>query len=75
MQHPRPTADDRQLSATIRQAWRRFADVGDPNGPGLPAWPQYNRATGPYLELGVPLRAGTAFRKSQLDVLERFYSR
>ncbi len=75
VQHPSPTPDDRQLSATVRQAWRRFAEDGNPNGPGLPSWPQYNRATDPYLELGVPLRTGTAYRRSQFDVLERFYSR
>jgi para-nitrobenzyl esterase len=75
MPHPSPALADRQLSATIRQAWVRFADRGDPNGPGLSPWPEYDRASGQYLELGVPLRAGTAFRKAQFDLLERFYLR
>jgi len=54
----------------IRQ-WTRFAATGDPNGPGLPRWPRYDRATDPYLELGTTLKTGKGFRKAQLDALER----
>jgi carboxylesterase type B len=75
MPHLLPTPVDRELSATVRQAWLRFAETGDPNGPGLTPWPQYERATDPYLEIGVPTRPGKAFRKPQLEVLEKFYSR
>lgn len=31
------------LSATMIDAWAAFARSGDPNGPGLPAWPRYDR--------------------------------
>jgi carboxylesterase type B len=58
----------------MRQAWARFATSGDPNGAGLPHWPQYDRARDPYLEFGTRVQAGHAYRKAQLDVLERYYT-
>jgi len=33
---------DARASETIRAYWTNFAKTGDPNGPGLPAWPSYD---------------------------------
>jgi para-nitrobenzyl esterase len=74
IKHPPPVAADLQLSSAMRRAWTRFAANGDPNGPGLPQWPRYDRATDPYLEFGTPIRAGHAYRKAQVDAIEPFYS-
>jgi len=38
------TAADRQVSALFVSYWTNFAKNGNPNGPGLPAWPAF---TGP----------------------------
>jgi para-nitrobenzyl esterase len=69
IQHPAPQAADRQLSGVMMRTWARFVATGDPNGPGLPRWPRYERATDPYLEFGTPIRTGQAYRKAQVDAL------
>ena len=35
------------LSQRMTDYWANFAKNGDPNGPGLPSWPQYELATEP----------------------------
>ena len=53
--------------------WANFAKTGDPNGPGLPAWPRYESSGGEILEVN---RAGVAEGKpdttsARLDLIRR----
>jgi carboxylesterase type B len=50
--------------------WVNFASGGDPNGTGLMAWPAYDEADEPYLELGDNLRVKQHLLKPQLDFLD-----
>ncbi len=75
MKHPAPTPQDAQLSSAVMHAWARFATSSDPDAPGLPHWPRYDRSTDPYLELGTPIRVGHEYRKAQVDAIEPFYDR
>ena len=62
---------DRELSRTMSACWVQFAKTGDPNGPGLPQWPQYDAATDRYLEFGDQIKAGTGLYKEACDLLEK----
>jgi para-nitrobenzyl esterase len=66
-----PRDTDRRLSETMAGYWVNFAKTGDPNGPGLPAWPVYNTTDDHYLELGPVIRPGKRLLRDQLDFLEK----
>jgi para-nitrobenzyl esterase len=42
-------AGPRALAAKVSEAWIRFARTGNPNHPGLPAWPTFSAPRGPVM--------------------------
>lgn len=41
---------DRKISAAVQTYWTNFAKTGDPNGSGMPEWPQFNNESRKYIE-------------------------
>jgi len=62
---------DGKLARAMSAAWVRFAKTGDPNGPGLTAWPAFG-AKENYLEFGDQIAPKTALRKAQIDFMTGF---
>jgi para-nitrobenzyl esterase len=63
---------DARLSKAMNAAWVRFAKTGDPNGPGLPAWPRFGNGKESYMEFGDQISAKDGLRKKQIDFLTEF---
>jgi para-nitrobenzyl esterase len=69
------TDADRKLADTMSNYWVNFVKTGNPNGPGLPEWPAYQRETERYLEFANPIRAGTRLLAAELDALDKALAR
>jgi para-nitrobenzyl esterase len=72
---PFPTdANDAAQAATVSAYWVAFAEKGDPNGGGRPAWPAFDAGTGRILEFTNqgPTQSGLP-RESALHALSAAY--
>jgi para-nitrobenzyl esterase len=61
------TDADRKLSEVMSSYWFNFARSGDPNGPGLPAWPKYAADAERVMLFADGARAAELPNKPQLD--------
>jgi para-nitrobenzyl esterase len=62
-----PTPEAFVLADSMNAAWARFAATGDPNGPGLPAWPLYDAARDSSMIWDSPPSAVDGVRTPQCD--------
>ena len=70
------TEVDHQLADTISSYWVNFATTGDPNGKGLPHWPNYDeKKSDRAMVLGDAVEVGPAPNQSQLAFYEALYDR
>jgi para-nitrobenzyl esterase len=66
---------DRALARAMNAAWVQFAKTGNPNGAGLPSWPQAVPNDLQYLEYGDKIQAGRALREKNLQFLDAYFRR
>ncbi len=67
------TPGDRRLSDAMSRYWVNFARSGDPNGPGLPRWPQFTTQENRVLYLDDPMRVDGVADVKSLQVFDRVY--
>jgi para-nitrobenzyl esterase len=65
------TPAEQLLSQRMTDYWTNFAKTGDPNGTGLPTWPQYNAGTEPTLTLDDQIGVITNYHDAQCGLLDK----
>jgi para-nitrobenzyl esterase len=69
------TPDDYKVSEVFQAYIANFVKAGDPNGPGLPAWPAVKGENAQVMHLDVQTRAEPDTTRERYLFLDRWYSR
>lgn len=69
------TSHDRDLTTDMSSYWTNFARSGDPNGSGLPRWPEYKTSVRSLMLLGDEIGQDTLRNREMLDRIDTVYSR
>ena len=70
------TPEEEKLAQILNTYWANFAKTGNPNGDGLPVWPEYNKQNEKILDIqpdANPVGKPDP-RKARLDVVEKAFS-
>jgi para-nitrobenzyl esterase len=67
--------ENRKVSAMMADYWTNFAKTGNPNGPGLPVWPQYRSGDGyQVMHLSADTGAAPAADRARYEFLDHLSS-
>ncbi|CAN2389328.1 carboxylic ester hydrolase activity [Pristimantis euphronides] len=58
------TDEEKNLARTVMKYWANFARTGDPNSPGLTAWPQYGTGKH-YLEINLKQKSSSKLKEDK----------
>jgi para-nitrobenzyl esterase len=63
--------DDYKLSELLATYWTNFAKTGNPNGPGVPAWPPYEKNGFQVMHLSANPQAAPDIHRAKLEFLDK----
>ena len=66
------SAQDLAVSDTMQSYWTNFARSGNPNGAGLPQWPQYTGAGSQTMRIGNVIQPGPEEGTERFQFLDKF---
>ncbi len=73
--HPAtPNEEDLRVRDVTQGYWINFAKTGDPNGEGLPVWPNTNAASDVMIEIEKDVTIRETYRSLQLDLVDKLLS-
>ena len=67
------TIQDRRLASDMSAYWTNFAKSGDPNGPGLPFWPEVTSSSPRVMQLGNDIKPEALQNDDALERIDRVY--
>jgi len=71
---PKLTPGDWAISDTVATYWTNFAKRGDPNGPGVPAWPEFTKQDPQVMYFHNEAKAGPVPSAAALGVLDAYFA-
>jgi para-nitrobenzyl esterase len=71
---PKLTPGDFAISDTVSTYWTNFAKRGDPNGPGVPAWPRFTKSDHRAMYFHNTATPGPVPSEKSLEVLDAYFA-
>ncbi|MEO8097919.1 MAG: carboxylesterase family protein [Acidobacteriota bacterium] len=68
------TESDKSISETMAIYWTNFAKKGDPNGPGVPAWPAYNDRDPQSMYFSQTAKVGPVPSLASMKILDEYFA-
>ena len=68
-----PSAEDRAVSEMMMRSWVNFATTFNPNGEGVPEWPEYNAKKATVMHIKAQTALITRPNTDKLELMEEFY--
>lgn len=66
--------EDRRVADTVSSYWANYVKTGNPNGPGLPAWPAWDSRRPQVMELGHSFAPIPVASPQRMAFWQRFFS-
>jgi len=71
--NPKTSSSDLKISAAMGDYWINFVKYGNPNGKGLPEWPEFHTGQPSVMHFGETAHVGPVPDEKSLQVLDQYF--